>query len=53
MCKKDCGYIIEGKHKNNLGNDVFKKDGKKVSKNYNQKEKYRIPEDLILSLFLD
>ena len=53
MCKKDCGYIIEGKHKNNLGNDVFKKDGKKVSKNYNQKEKYRIPEDLILSLFLE
>tara|TARA_R110000822_G_scaffold63736_4_gene156467 strand:+ start:6395 stop:7054 length:660 start_codon:yes stop_codon:yes gene_type:complete len=53
MCKKDCGSIIEGKHKNNLGNDVFQKDGKKVSKNYNQELKYRIPEDLIFSLFLD
>jgi hypothetical protein len=52
MCKKDCGSIIEGKHKNNLGNDVFI-DGKKVSKNYNQELRYRIPEDLIISLFLD
>mgnify|MGYP003675123253 CR=1 FL=1 len=53
MCLKDCGYTIDGKHVNNLGNDVFKQDGKRVSKNYSQTQKYRIPEDLIYSLFLD
>ena len=52
MCKKDCGSIIEGKHKNNLGNDVFI-DSKRVSENFSQKMKYRIPEDLIFSLFLE
>ncbi len=53
LCKKDCGFILEGKHINNLGNDGFKKDGKKVSRNFTQKEKYRIPADLIYSLILE
>tara|TARA_R110001632_G_scaffold27957_4_gene74805 strand:- start:1789 stop:2439 length:651 start_codon:yes stop_codon:yes gene_type:complete len=53
LCNKDCGFIIEGKHINNLGNDVFKKNGEKVSKNFTQKEKYRIPADLIYSLILE
>ena len=52
LCKKDCGYIMDGKHQNNLGNDVFKKNGVRVSKNYSQQQKYRIPEALIYSLFL-
>tara|TARA_R100001163_G_C5028140_1_gene169143 strand:+ start:73 stop:732 length:660 start_codon:yes stop_codon:yes gene_type:complete len=52
LCKKDCGYIIDGKHQNNLGNDVFKQNGVRVSKNYSQQQKYRIPEALIYSLFL-
>ena len=40
-------------HKNNLGNDVWKQNGIKVSENFNQKQKYRIPPELIYSLFLD
>tara|TARA_R100001015_G_C4557073_1_gene117686 strand:+ start:86 stop:748 length:663 start_codon:yes stop_codon:yes gene_type:complete len=53
LCKKDCGFIINGKHKNNLGNDLLKLNGRRVSESYNQKQKYRIPENLIFSLFLD
>lgn len=52
MCKKDCGYIIQGIHKNNLGNSQEKKKGLK-SCGYTQKDKYRIPDDLIFSLFLE
>ena len=52
-CNKDCGNIIEGKHKNNLGNDVFKKDGVKVSENYNKLLKYRVPPNLIFSLLTE
>tara|TARA_R110000823_G_scaffold142872_1_gene272925 strand:- start:351 stop:731 length:381 start_codon:yes stop_codon:yes gene_type:complete len=52
-CDCDCGYTIGKKHLNNLGNSVWKEDGKKKSKNYSQTEKYRIPEDLIFSLFLE
>tara|TARA_R110001632_G_scaffold182059_1_gene302113 strand:+ start:91 stop:753 length:663 start_codon:yes stop_codon:yes gene_type:complete len=52
LCKKDCGYIIEGKHINNLGNAV-KINGVKINKEFTQKDKYRIPPDLIYSLFLD
>jgi len=53
LCNKDCGFIIEGKHINNLGNNVFKKNGKKVSKNFTLHERYRIPPDLIYSLILE
>lgn len=52
-CECDCGYTLGKKHLNNLGNDYFKIDGKKVSENFTQSMKYRIPEDLIFSLFLD
>ena len=53
MCKCDCGYTVGKKHINNLGNANWKEDGKNKSKNYGQTEKYRIPEDLIYSLFLE
>ena len=51
-CNKDCGFILEGKHINNLGNSEFKINNIKVSKNFTQQEKYRIPEELIFDLFL-
>tara|TARA_R110002110_G_scaffold182108_2_gene388523 strand:+ start:125 stop:502 length:378 start_codon:yes stop_codon:yes gene_type:complete len=51
-CDCDCGYTIGKKHINNLGGGPSG-DGEKKSKNYNQTEKYRIPEDLIFSLFLE
>ena len=53
ICNCDCGYTIGKKHINNLGNSLLKESGKKVSKNYNQTEKYRIPSDLIYSLLIN
>jgi len=47
ICNKKCGNMIDGHHKNNLGNDFHK------TKSFTLHEKYRIPEDLIFSLFLD
>jgi len=46
-CNKECGNMIDGHHKNNLGNDFHK------TKSFTLHEKYRIPEDLIFSLFLE
>ena len=49
LCDKNCGSFIDGKHIGSCGN------GKKKysDKSYSLHEKYSIPEDLILSLFLD
>jgi len=49
--KGNCGNMIENLHKTNLGNTerIKKVNGKR----YNQQDRYRIPEDLIFSLFLD
>ena len=43
-CNKECGNMIDGHHKNNLGNDFHK------TKSFTLHEKYRIPPDLIYSL---
>ena len=51
ICSKDCGNIVDGKHKNNLGN--YERRLLTNSKTYSQQERYRIPEDLLYSLFLD
>ena len=47
LCDKKCGSFINGRHIGSCGN------GYKTNKHYSLKEKYRIPEDLIFSLFLD
>ncbi len=72
-CKKKCGNMVNGKHKNNLGTihyaeingklmainnaELRKQYGhliiKGARKTINQYDKYRIPEDLIFSLFFD
>ncbi len=51
LCDKKCGNMVGSLHKTNLGNNerIKKTNGKR----YNQKDRYRIPEDLIYSLFLD
>ena len=48
LCKKDCGSIVDGKHKNNLGNSERAKITN--SKNYSQQDRYRIPPKLIRDL---
>lgn len=48
LCHKDCGNIIDGKHKNNLGNTMRANITK--SKKYSIQERYRVPEELIYSL---
>ena len=50
-CNRKCGNMIDGMHKTNLGNTGarYKTGGKHVV----QSEAYRIPENLIYSLFLD
>ena len=49
--KGNCGNMVDKLHKTNLGNTerIKKVNGKR----HNQHERYRIPEDLIYSLFLD
>ena len=47
-CNKDCGYIIDGKHTNNLGN--YNQSKITNSKKYTLEQRYRIPPDLIYSL---
>tara|TARA_R110001632_G_C11190981_1_gene402086 strand:+ start:89 stop:730 length:642 start_codon:yes stop_codon:yes gene_type:complete len=50
LCNKQCGNMVGNLHKTNLGNtERMKKVNGKI---YNQLERYRIPEDLIFSLFL-
>jgi len=59
--KGTCGNMINTLHKTNLGNaDRLKRahllssdGGKKNAKGTTQQDRYRIPEDLIFSLFLD
>ena len=51
LCNKQCGNMVGNLHKTNLGNSERKLEthGKPVS----QHDAYRIPNDLIYSLFLD
>ena len=49
LCNKKCGNIIDGKHKNNLGNTYRRKLTNGLS--YSQNDRYRIPEKLIEDLF--
>jgi hypothetical protein len=51
LCNKNCGNMVGDLHKTNLGNGKQRKktNGDTIS----QKGRYRIPEDLIFSLFLD
>lgn len=50
-CNRKCGNMIDGMHKTNLGNtDARNKTG---GRHVVQNEAYRIPENLIYSLFLD
>lgn len=55
--KGNCGNMVDKLHKTNLGNaDRFKRANNLNVKKYNgttQHDRYRIPEDLIYSLFLD
>ena len=56
-CDKNCGNMVGNLHKTNLGNaDRFKIANIKNVNKYNatnQQDRYRIPEDLIYSLFMD
>jgi len=51
LCNKQCGNMVGNLHKTNLGNTERKQ--KTLGKGTSQQERYRIPEDLIFSLFLD
>ena len=51
ICKKDCSSIVDGKHKNNLGN--FERTKITNGLTYSQQERYRIPPELIYSLLLN
>ena len=50
-CNKQCGNMIGNAHKTNLGNT--KQRQKTNGKSFCQNDRYRIPEDLIFSLFLE
>ena len=56
-CNKECGNMVGNLHKTNLGNaDRMKRANIDNVKKYNgtsQNDRYRIPEDLIISLFTD
>lgn len=49
LCDKKCGSFINGRHIGSCGNGYKSYS----NKSYSIQEKYRIPEDLIFSLFLD
>ena len=51
LCNKKCGNMINNLHKNNLGNTLRRKKTAGIS--LSQQDRYRIPENLIFSLFLD
>jgi hypothetical protein len=57
LCNKKCGNMVGNLHKTNLGNaDRIKRANINNVKKYNgttQKDRYRIPEKLIFSLFTD
>ena len=47
LCNKNCGAFINGKHIGSCGNG----NKRYTNKCYSVKEKYRIPQDLIIALF--
>ena len=51
MCNKKCGNMVGSLHKQNLGNS--ERQRKTNGNGTSQTDRYRIPEDLIFSLFLD
>jgi hypothetical protein len=51
LCNKKCGNMVGNLHKTNLGNSERKKIT--LGKGPSQQESYRIPPDLIFSLFLE
>jgi site-specific DNA-cytosine methylase len=51
VCNKNCGNMVGKMHKTNLGNTA--QNRKTKGKGTTQQDRYRIPEDLIFSLFLD
>lgn len=51
LCNKNCGNMVGKLHRNNLGNTERKL--KTSGKSLTQLERYRIPSDLIFSLFLE
>ena len=51
LCNKNCGNMVGNLHKNNLGNTERKQKTKGIS--LSQADRYRVPEDLIFSLFLE
>ena len=51
ICDGTCGNMIGNLHKNNLGNTERKQKTEGIS--LSQHDRYRIPEDLIFSLFLE
>ncbi len=57
LCDKQCGNMVGNLHKTNLGNaDRFKRANLENVNKYNgtsQQDRYRIPSDLIYSLFLN
>ena len=57
LCNKKCGNMVGSLHKTNLGNaDRIKRANNLNVNKYNattQQDRYRIPEDLIFSLFMD
>jgi len=57
LCNKECGNMVGNLHKTNLGNaDRIKRANIHNVNKFNkttQQDRYRIPEDLIFSLFLD
>lgn len=50
-CNKQCGNMVGNLHKTNLGNTEERQ--KTNGKSFSQNDRYRIPPDLIFSLFLD
>ena len=57
LCNKKCGNMVGSLHKTNLGNaDRIKRANILNVNKYNtttQQDRYRIPEELIYSLFID
>ena len=53
LCNKNCGNIKDGRHLLTCDNGYDKRGIGKYNKGTTKLDRYRIPEDLILSLFLD
>jgi len=51
LCNKNCGNMVGNLHKTNLGNTERKQ--RTQGNSLTQQDRYRIPEDLIFSLFLE